>query len=278
VEDALTEVLRMDPHATLRAVRHIRRLRGGAQSHLMLAQDGGYYVVKFQNNPQDVRVLANELLGARLAEALELPAAHAEVIEVSKELIVETPELTVEYGHKTVPCTPGRQVATRYILQPAGLFDYLPEAVFDRIRNRESFAGMLAFDKWTCNTDYRQAIFARLPRQRKYSAVFIDQGHCFNEGEWNFPDAPLRGLYPQRGVYRFVTGWESFEPWLSRLESLDGAELYNRVADMPREWYGQWTDLERLVETLLRRRRSVRTLLHDSRKTLPELFPEWREP
>ncbi len=36
------------------AVQHIRRMRGGAQSHLMRCADSNYYVVKFQNNPQPV--------------------------------------------------------------------------------------------------------------------------------------------------------------------------------------------------------------------------------
>jgi len=31
------------------AVQHIRRMRGGAQSHLMRCADSNYYVVKFQN-------------------------------------------------------------------------------------------------------------------------------------------------------------------------------------------------------------------------------------
>ena len=47
-------------------------MRGGAQSHLMLASDGNLYVVKFSNNPQHVRVLANELLATRLAAAVGL--------------------------------------------------------------------------------------------------------------------------------------------------------------------------------------------------------------
>lgn len=33
----------------LSAVQHVRRMRGGAQSHLMRASDGNYYVVKFRN-------------------------------------------------------------------------------------------------------------------------------------------------------------------------------------------------------------------------------------
>jgi hypothetical protein len=31
------------------AVQHVRRMRGGAQAHLMRARDGHFYVVKFQN-------------------------------------------------------------------------------------------------------------------------------------------------------------------------------------------------------------------------------------
>jgi hypothetical protein len=45
--------------------------------------------------------------------------------------------------------------------------------------------------------------------------TFIDQGYCFNAGEWTFPDYPLRGVYAQNEVYLSVHGWESFPPWLA---------------------------------------------------------------
>ena len=51
---------------TVLAIQQIRKMRGGAQSHLMLGADGNAWVVKFQNNPQHLRVLPNELLGTRL--------------------------------------------------------------------------------------------------------------------------------------------------------------------------------------------------------------------
>jgi hypothetical protein len=58
----------------VRAKEQIRRMRGGAQSHLMRCSDGKddhlYYVVKFQNNPQHSRVLVNELLGNRIARRM----------------------------------------------------------------------------------------------------------------------------------------------------------------------------------------------------------------
>lgn len=62
-------------------------------------------------------------------------------------------------------------------------------------------------------------MFFRRGGETHYKALMIDQGFCFNAGEWNFPDAPLRGLYARHRVYESVSGIESFEPWLERLET-----------------------------------------------------------
>jgi hypothetical protein len=65
------------------AVQAIRRMRGGAQSQLMLGADGALWVVKFQNNPQHRRVLANELIATRLAAAVGLTVPVCDVVEVT---------------------------------------------------------------------------------------------------------------------------------------------------------------------------------------------------
>lgn len=65
-------------------------MRGGAQGQLMLGADGNAYVVKFQNNPQHMRVLANEYLASKLAIAAGLTAPVVELIEVSNWLIENT--------------------------------------------------------------------------------------------------------------------------------------------------------------------------------------------
>jgi hypothetical protein len=88
----------------LRALEQIRRMRGGAQSHLMRCDDGYYYVVKFQNNPQHKRGLVNELPGTRLAGRLGLPTVPVEIVEVPEELIQLTPELSMELARSRVPC------------------------------------------------------------------------------------------------------------------------------------------------------------------------------
>jgi HipA-like kinase len=91
-------------------VEHIRRMRGGAQSHLMRCEDGGYYVVKFQNNPQGVRVLANELLATRLAARLGLPTAPPDVVHVPQELITNTEEMVMQLERERVALAPGAAI------------------------------------------------------------------------------------------------------------------------------------------------------------------------
>ncbi len=78
-------------------------MRGGAQSQLMLGADGKLWVVKFQNNPQHLRVLANELLATRLAEAVGLTVPVSDVVEVSAWLIENTPGMHVELARGAAP-------------------------------------------------------------------------------------------------------------------------------------------------------------------------------
>ena len=105
--------------STVSAVQHIRRMRGGAQSHSMRADDHNFYVVKFQNNPQSLRVLANEFLASRLAYALGLPVPEVAVIEVSDWLIANTPELCIELATHKMPCSTGRQFGLPVCSRPA---------------------------------------------------------------------------------------------------------------------------------------------------------------
>jgi hypothetical protein len=91
----------------LRALEQIRRMRGGAQSHLMRCDDGYYYVVKFQNNPQHTRVLVDELLGTRLATRLGRPTVSVDIVAVSEELIRLTPDLAMDVALQRAPSRAG---------------------------------------------------------------------------------------------------------------------------------------------------------------------------
>jgi hypothetical protein len=254
-------------------------MRGGAQSQLMLGSDANLWVVKFQNNPQHLRVLANELIATRIAAAVGLPVPASDVVEVSDWLINHSAEMVVDRGRGVRErCAAGLQFGSQFAggLMPGQVVDYLPEPQMDEVRNLGDFAGMLVIDKWTGNCNGRQAVFERKPRERKYKAIFIDQGFCFNAGEWTFPDAPLRGVYARNRVYARVSGWSSFEPWLGRVEAFPAAELWKIAEQVPPVWYGgDLAVIERLMETLLQRRSRVRELIEQFRESDREPFPNW---
>jgi hypothetical protein len=269
----------------LQAMEHIRRMRGGAQSHLMRcagdsASGDSFYVVKFQNNPQHLRILANEMLGTRLARRLGLPTPRAEIVGVGPELIELTSELVVQLGSVSVACRAGRQFGSKYPGDPrrTTVQDFLPDERLREVENLDDFIGMLVFDKWACNTNGRQAIFFMEPGRSRYQALMIDQGFCFNAGEWNFPDAPLRGLYARHRVYEHVHGMESFEPWLERLErSITESVLDELARQIPPEWYNDEIEaLYRLLEQLHRRRSRVREWILDAKKSYRQPFPNWK--
>jgi hypothetical protein len=261
------------------AVQAVRRMRGGAQSQLMLGADGNLWVVKFKNNPQHRRVLANELIATRIAEAVGLAVPKSDVVEVSDWLIGHSPELMVDLGRGAQQvCEGGLQFGSQFVggLMPGQVVDYLPEPQMEEVRNLAEFAGMLVVDKWTGNCNGRQAVFERRMREKKYRAVFIDQGYCFNAGEWTFPDSPLRGVFARNQVYAQVRGWDSFEPWLSRVEEFAAEGLGKIAEEVPPEWYGgDPREMEQLMEKLMERRSRLRELIGSFRESNREPFPYW---
>ena len=265
------------------AIRHVRRLRGGSSPHLMQADDGNHYVVKFRQNSQHPRILVNELLSYVLLEYLNLPTPGWNIVTVPAQLIEESPKLTVGHGSCAQPPTPGPHFGSRYPDNPArcAVCDYLPLSVLRGVRNLEAFRGMLAFDKWVSNADGRQAIFyqerttgnASLTR---YVASMIDHGFAFNAHAWNFTDAPELGLYCRREVYENVTGYESFEPWLSRIISCPTSVLDEAYRQVPPQWLEpHQAPLEALFDHLYTRRRQVSDLLSDAKHASRDPFPKW---
>jgi len=265
----------------IEAVQHVRRMRGGAQAHLMRADDGHFYVVKFQNNPQHLRVLTNELLATRLAERVGLPVPVTEIVEVKDWLINNTAELRMEGIANAAPCKAGLQFGARYVCDPAEgqVFDYLPESMLAKVKNHTAFAGILVLDKWLGNANGRQGVFWKKAQERKYNVTFIDQGYCFNAGEWNFPDSALRGVYARNCVYEHVRGWESFAPWLARAENFDPAVVREIAGGIPPEWVeNDWQALECLVDAIIERRSKVRELIKAFRSSSRQPFSRWEHP
>lgn len=273
----------------LKARRHIRKMRGGAQAHLIQADDGRFWVVKFQNNPQHRRVLLNEMIAAAFLDYLQISHPAAAIIDVSREFLRDNAEVAIQFGSRRVEVKPGWQFGSLYPGDPdtVAVYDFIPDAMLAQVANIAEFPGILAFDKWMGNCDGRQSVFfrARLtpprPAQEDASrtgfvAMMIDHGYVFNGPHWEFADAPAQGLYHRPVVYDGVRSIGAFEPWLDRIARFPEDVVDEACRRLPLEWLeADEGELERLLEALLRRRSRVSDLLCQCRSVRPGWFPNW---
>ena len=271
----------------LTAVRHVRKMRGGAQSHLLEADDGNWYVVKFRNNPQHRRVLANELLAAGFLEYLKISAPPTALIQVSADFLAASPDLHLTLGTRRLDVEPGWHFGSRYPGDPArtAVYDFLPDALLPGVVNLEDFRGVLVFDKWIANADGRQTIFYRAlvrqgPGQPRpgFVASMIDNGYAFNGPHWDFPESPLQGLYARRLVYEAVRSLDDFQPWLGLVVHFPEEVIDQAWKRIPPNWLedDDEAELERLLERLYQRRERVPDLICACRGTRIDPFPNWK--
>jgi hypothetical protein len=273
------------------ATRLIRKMRGGAQAHLLQCDDGHFYVVKFRNNPQHRRILINEWIASVFLNYLQISTPPAAIVSLSPGFLEANPDIYIQLGSHHQAVEPGWHFGSRYPGDPGKVmvYDFLPDTLLDKVVNAQEFLGVLAFDKWIGNADARQSIFFRA-RLRQWSPTasestpragfvsqMMDHGYVFDGPHWKFPDSPLQGLYFRPNVYQSVRGWEDFEPWLDRVlffpeEVVDAAQK-----QIPPEWMAEDADaLQAMLEKLMSRRRRVPDLIRDSRRGRINPFPEWK--
>src|SRR5437879_13390006 len=96
------------------ATDYIRAMRGGAQSHMLTANDGHAYVVKFANNPQSLRVLVNEWLGCSIGRALGLTIPEPAILYVPATLLASAPSLMIQVSNSTLKCPYALAFASRF--------------------------------------------------------------------------------------------------------------------------------------------------------------------
>ena len=273
----------------LTARRYLRKMRGGAQSHLLEADDGNYYVVKLLNNPQHRRILVNEWVAAVFLRYLQISAAAAAIIHISEEFIRTNPELDISLGTRRLAAAPGWHFGSRHPGDPAriAVYDFVPDALLGQVKNLTDFLGILVFDKWCSNADGRQSVFFRARLQEwsggggepkmGFVALMIDQGFAFNGPHWDFTDAPLQGLYPRRLVYESVRSLKDFEPWLEQVQHFPEEIFDSAAKQVPAAWIeGEEEEFERLLERLYERCRRVPDLIKDVRQARSNPFPNWR--
>ena len=275
----------------IQARKLIRKMRGGAQAHLLECADGGFYVVKFVNNPQHRRILINEWLANSFLRYLQIHVPETSLIEVTADFIADNPDLYFLMGPRREAVTAGVHFGSRLAVHPerVAIFDFLPDKLLGKVENRIDFLGTLVFDKWVGNADSRQAVFFRArakswtpikgdpPNRIGFFAQMIDHGFSFNGPHWQFSDSPLQGLYFRTSVYDEVCSLDSFQPWLDLITNFPESVIDSAWKEIPREWLAEDEEaLEQLLENLLKRRRRVTALVEDVRGKRATAFANWR--
>ena len=273
--------------AKIKAITHIRPMNGGSKAHMCTCSDGYNYIVKFQNNPQGNRTLANDLLGTLLARYMGLPVPDPAIVEVTEDLTPGKRDRMLRYDPGANLGPPGKCFGSKYLTprmpgshRPSSVVPGdLNRAYLSKLRNLEDFAGMLVFDKWACNTDHRQVIFVRDEGGRD-SVVMIDFGYCFHAHNWRFPPYRSIGVFGEWYVYNAIEGMEAFEPWLQLLENDLNQDVLTSLAGLiPPIWY----DFDRhaltaLLTSLNERRKLVRESLRHCCSTNQHSFRNWMTP
>jgi hypothetical protein len=274
----------------LTARRHIRKMRGGAQSHLVEADDGHYYVVKFTTNPQHRRILVNELIGSAILRYLQISTPETALVQVTDVFLEDNREVSLHVGKQEVKIKPGWHFGSRFPGNPAttAVYDFVPDALLAKVVNIAEFAAVLVFDKWTSNGDGRQSVFFRAmakewlphtklhPHRLGFVALMIDHGFIFNGPRWDFTDSLIQGLYPRKLVYQSVRSFADFEPWLERVVHFPEEVIDQTLRRIPPEWLsGDDDELKSMLERLLRRRKRVPDLIADCRLEKTNPFPQW---
>lgn len=261
------------------ATAHVRSVRGGSEGHLILA-DSTYYIVKFLNNPQGRRVLANEWMASCLARQLDILVPETALISISETFLDDSPHLDRPNRGDVGYYKPGIHFGSRLVgnVTDGHIYDYLPSDHYHQVHNLAMFAGTLAFDKWTCNKDARQSVYLKqtysmLPN---YLAFMIDHGYCFGGASWEFKDFPKTGRHHNEIVYAGIRGRADFEPWLTRIENFSLDDLWTAALSIPPAWYGNDVEgLESVVMQLYMRRQITWELIMAYRDAEPRHFPKW---
>lgn len=271
----------------VRAVRFVRKMRGGAQAHLLEADDGHFYVVKFKNNPQHRRILINELVCGILLRHLRIAAPEIEIVELDAGFLDGYPDIYIQLGSRRVPVERGWHFGSRYPGDPIriAVYDFLPDLLLDKVANLREFLGVLVFDKWVANADARQCIYYRArvrddlsnTERTAFVARMMDHGFAFDGPNWRFADSPVAGLYHRSNVYEHVAGVQDFQPWLELVENFPEELIDQAWKQIPGEWFdGDESEFEALLTKLLARRKRVGAFIEECAGGRVKPFRAWR--
>ena len=260
----------------LEARMYIQTLRSRTPTYLFLCSGGTRCLVKAYR-PTETRRPISAFIASRLARRLGIPTPEWTTVTIADTLLTGTPEIANLLRSPTGDTV--RSYPASYYAGAAHqskLMDFLPKAYLESLTNLNDFLHLFALDLWCSHSGSLQAVFERATVAAGYRATFLGRDSTFGGGTLCFRDSPLNGIYDRREVYAHVTGWESFEPFLTNLIEISPDSIWSAIENLPFEWNVRYAaDLHLLVNGLVSRRSLIRHLIAQSKSEVPCLFPAW---
>ncbi|MDA1987406.1 MULTISPECIES: HipA family kinase [Bacillus cereus group] len=256
-------------------IAHKEITNGVTKPYIITCDNSEQYVVKFKENPEGKRILANEYVCAKIAEILELPLASPSLVQVNEEFIEDFGEQISKHTEEDV--TVGLHFGTKRIKKA---FQISSAGMLELAKNIECIPGIILFDQLVCNCDRECNGGNLLFDQSKMEIVVLDHTHAFDIGPlWdehnlNFKiGEAFKPLQPDGYVYRklipHVKGHNPFNSILEKMERLDDNSLWNIINNIPEEWGVTGAQKEKLLEYIGDRLNRIETALPVLKPGLP---------
>ena len=253
------------------AKRPGKRFSSGSQPIIFYDDSDIPWVVKYQNNPQGLRVLVNEWISSPLAKLLGLPTPDVDLIDIPEPLIVANriPANTsllngplmqagISFGSQFVDpnfCPP----------QPSHISNLV---------NADVLPAMVVFDTWVINADRTNnqgnvLVSPVLPiGSGQFKFHMIDMGFIHSP-HWNV--SLLTSIRDHPNIYSmnpllmcYLQGplaVARFRHYLDRLEGLNVSEIWRIVQSIPPEWKVSDDEMDALYSFLIHRKNLVRSII-----------------
>lgn len=207
--------------------------QGGAEAHIFADAGGIEYLVKAKNNPQNGKVIVNDLVGGLALEWLGVLRPATAIVSVPQALIDATPAAKFSNGQRFGA---GEAFGCVYwVSEP-------PQAVPpSSIVNLRDVAGAITLDAWFHNGDSRQwrgKLYESSPT-KTFEFFPVDQGHCIaakwdeklTVGNITLRDAPFALNADQLGTLAIY-----MEEYAQKLIAFTTDDAKHLVSEVPDSW------------------------------------------
>lgn len=258
---------------TVIAASYAKKIKIGSTNPFLITDTyGDSYICKvYEENIGNLH-LVNELVCYELAKLLDLPIPNAKLVEFRDDFINENADLQ-----------------KRGLLSNIGFGSSVLNSVKSNItppllemcQNTEIIPGIVLFDQLILNNDRATNDGNLLFDFKKKKLYLIDHSHVFYHGTiWNKhtlkqvidSNQLLVDNYNQKYykmLTRYINGFNPFNTFLEKLETIDEVIVSNIVYSIPHEWNLSEESSEALINFILYRLTHINDILGEINKHSP---------